>query len=426
MKEELLQFAWLYKLYTQVELLTDTNERIEVIDPGQLNHNSGPDFFNAKVIIDGTLWVGNIEIHALSSEWIRHKHNTNRQYNNVILHVVHYNDQPTYNELGTRIPTLEMQISSSLLNEYNSLLRQVTAIPCGKNLYKINEIYLISWLTTLLYGKLEKKYDTICDLLLRNQNNWNETFYVLLSRNFGFGINNEPFELLAKSLPFNKILKHADNPFQVEALLFGQAGFLDEILAEDDYYNELHKEYLFLANKYKLTPLEKHIWRFMRLRPNNFPTVRIAQFCNLLTKQHGMLSKILDAKTINEIHDLLDTEANDYWTYHFRFNVASKSSPGTKHLGNASKTLIILNTIVPFLFAYGKSTDDESIISRALNLLEKIKPEKNSIVKRWIALNIKPENAFQSQALIYLYNNYCKVKKCLSCQIGHQILTKEG
>jgi hypothetical protein len=426
MKEDLLQFAWLYKLYSQVDLLTDTNERIEVIDPGQLNHDSGPDFFNAKVIIDSTLWVGNIEIHTFSSDWVKHKHNTNKQYNNVILHVVHYNDLPTLNEQGIRIPTLEMQLSSTLTDEYNSLLMQETAIPCGKNLHKIKEIYLVSWLTSLLYEKLEKKYNLICDLLLRNQNNWNETFYMLLSRNFGFGINNEPFELLAKSLPLNIILKHADNPFQIEALLFGQAGFLDEMLNEDDYYNLLHTEYLFLAKKYKLFPLEKHVWRFLRLRPNNFPTVRIAQLCNLLTQQQGLLSKILEAKTLKQMHTLLTAEAKDYWTSHYRFNVSPKSPDNTKHLGDTSKTLIVLNTIVPFLFAYGKTTGNDTYINRSLTLLEDIKPERNSIINKWIKHNITPENAFQSQALIYLYNNYCNVKKCLSCQIGHQILTKKG
>ncbi|MFB6320358.1 DUF2851 family protein [Saccharicrinis sp. FJH54] len=426
MKEDLLQFAWLYKLYSQVELLTDTNERIEVIDPGQLNHDSGPDFFNAKVKIDGTLWVGNIEIHACSSDWIRHKHHTNKQYNNVILHVVHSYDQPTYNELKNRIPTLVMQISSSLVNEYNSLLMRVTAIPCGQNLHNIKEIYLFSWLTTILYEKLEKKYATICDLLLRNHNNWNETFYILLTRNFGFGINSEPFELLAKSLPLNIILKHSDSLFQVEALLFGQAGFLDEMLAEDDYYNSLRKEYLFLATKYRLKPLERHMWHFMRLRPNNFPTVRIAQLCNLLHGQQALLSGILEAGNPDEIFQLISAEANDYWANHYRFNIAPKTSPGKRKLGQTSKTLIILNTIVPFLFTYGKSVGKDIYVSRSLALLEKIKPEKNSIINRWGTHNIVPENAFQSQALIYLYNNYCKVKKCLSCQIGHQILTKKG
>lgn len=425
MKEDLLQFAWLYKLFSQADLVSDTNENIEVINVGQLNRDSGPDFFNAKIKIDGTLWVGNVEIHDKSSDWYKHKHHTNEQYNNVILHVVQTNDQTTFNEKKIQIPTIKLRVLPSLVEKYNSLIMQATAIPCGKKLRNIKEIYLFSMLTYILYEKFEKKYRIICDLLLNNHNDWNQTFYILLVRNFGFGINSDPFELLAKSVPLKVISKHADNSFQVEALLFGQAGFLEELIGEDDYFNDLKKEYLFLAKKYRLQPLERHMWKFLRLRPNNFPTIRIAQLCNLLTRQQGLFSKVLHADTINDLRNLLDVEANSYWTSHFRFNVTPKANSRVKQLGRNAKDLIILNTIIPFLFTYGKHNGIESYERRAMQMLETLKPEQNSIITRWKTHKIEPENAFQSQALIYLYRNYCNVKKCLSCRIGHQILTKK-
>lgn len=424
MKEELLQFAWQHKLFSLTDLSTDTNERIEIIDVGQLNHDSGPDFFNAKIKIDNTLWVGNIEVHAKSSEWYKHKHNTNKQYNNVILHVVQSNDKQTINEKNVSVPTLEIKVLPSLLHKYNVLLKQVTAIPCGKNINKITEIYLSTWFTSVLYEKLEKKYNFISELLLKNQNDWRETCYVLLAKNFGFKTNSEPFEMLSQSLPFNVILKHIDDKKQVEALLFGQAGFLDELIGEDDYYNALKKEYVFLAKKYKLKPLERHIWKFMRLRPNNFPTIRIAQFGHLLAKEQGLLTELLHAKSVKAYYKLLNCDANDYWANHYRFNISSRQNIRSKKLGQNSKNLIILNTIVPLLFAYGKQNGLPEYQDKALHLLEHIKAEQNSIISKWKSLNIVPKNAFESQALIYLYNNYCNVKKCLSCRIGHQILTK--
>lgn len=424
MREELLHFAWMFRTYSHTLLKTDTMDDIEIIDPGQLNHNSGPDFFNAKIKINGTLWVGNVEIHLSSSDWYKHQHHTSKEYNNVVLHVVHVRNQETINELGNLIPTLELKLPASLINKYENLQIQATAIPCGVKLHKISEIYLNNWITNLAYEKFERKYNLITSHLSKNNNNWSETFYVYLSRNMGFSVNNEPFETLAELLPLKILNKHLNNKSQVEALIFGTAGFLNEANEDDAYYNNLTKEYHFLAKKYELKHLEKHQWKFMRLRPNNFPTIRLAQLASILCSEPKLFSKILEADSLKSLRLLFKATASHYWTNHFRFNTNIAKTPSPKHIGNNTIDLLILNTAIPFLFTYGKENNMEHYCEKAFGLLESMKPERNSIINRWSEYKITSINAFQSQALIYLYNNYCKTKKCLQCQIGHQILSK--
>ena len=426
MKEEFIQFAWLYKTYLQAELITDTKETIEVIDPGQMNHNGGPDFFNAKVKIDGTLWVGNIEVHTYSNDWYKHKHHTDKKYNNVILHVVHTYNKTVYNHNGKLIPTLEINIPDTVIKTYNNLLMQATTIPCGNKLGKINEIYLNHWMTRLFYEKLENKHAYVSKLLNENNNNWEAVFYALLFKSFGLNVNKQPFELLYRSIPFNLILKYSTDKQKLDALLFGQAGFFTEADNDHQYFNSLSKEYQYLAKIHNLKPLDKHLWKFMRLRPNNFPTLRLAQLSTLIYNSKLSFSSLLETNSVTDLYKLLDCTADDYWQTHFTFNKKSNNTSGEKLMGKTMKNLIILNCIIPLRFSYGRILNIEHHIDKVMNWLEDMKPEKNHIISKWQGYNYVPENAFQSQALIYLYNQYCLTRKCLYCKIGHLILTKHN
>jgi len=421
MKEEFLHYIWKYRLFHNKNLKTTNQEEIEIINLGSHNYNSGPDFFNAKIKIADTVWVGNIEIHINSSDWYVHNHHNDKAYDNVILQVVCKDDKEVKRTNGEHIPTFEIKFDQKLLNNYSSLLKNESWIPCQKDIKKVDSFTIQNWIEKLAIERLENKANRINGFLNQTRNSWEEAFYIHLARNFGFKLNSVPFEQLAKSLPLIYLAKHKDNLFQIEALLFGQAGFLD-MDSGDKYYENLKKEYLFLKSKFKLKPLEKHLWKFLRSRPGNFPSIRIAQFAKLIHNSSSLFSKILETKSTNDFYKMFIVEPSEYWKNHYLFNKESVSK--SKAIGKSAVDILLINTVIPFLFVYGKAKALPELQDRSINLLESIKSEKNSIISHWIDLGVKASSAFETQALIQLKNEYCNHKKCLNCHIGNYLIKK--
>jgi len=421
MKEEFLQFIWKHDLFTKDNLKTTDGKKIEIITTGQPNSDSGPDFFNARIRIGETIWAGNIEIHQKSSHWYRHRHNTDAAYENVILHVVELNDSPVLIK-SQPLPTLEISYPAEILENYEQLLKSERWIACEDKLAEVDPFILRFWFSSLMIERLESKTGDILDILQQNKNNWNETFYQLLARNFGMKTNALPFEMLAKSLPLQILSKHKNDLFQIEALLFGQSGLLNESLLGDDYFLSLRKEYSYLYKKYGLSGIESHIWKFMRLRPINFPTIRIAQLAMLIHHSSNLFSRILETEDLAELRKLFDVSASAYWDNHYRFNKISEEDR-QKVLGETAFNNLVINTIAPLLFVYGDQHLDQAMKDRALLLLEKLAPESNQIIRKWKDLGIESRTAFETQALLQLKNKYCDHKKCLNCQLGAKIIT---
>lgn len=420
--EDILHYIWKFKLY-QKELKTTDGRQIEVLDVGLPNTNEGPDYFNAKIKIDGELWAGNIEIHTSSDQWKVHNHHKNKSYNSVILHVVEKANCEVFNELGQSVIQCEIVYPQHIKENYDFLIHSNTDIPCRNYIGNIPPFHLSSWMNTLLIERLERKANHIESLLKRFQNSWEDAFYVLLTRNFGFGLNSDSFERLALSLPLKCIQKQGDNIIQIEALLFGQAGMFDNVKVEDDYFVLLKKEYEFLKNKYDLKPLDSYIFKSMRSRPTAFPQIRIAQLASLLHSSHGLFSKITACDDIGRIRLMFHVNASEYWQTHYAFGVTSERK--SKYLGDSSLDILLINTVAPILFIYGKSIDNEALCERALKFLEMLKPEQNSITKLFAKLKMPLNSAADSQAMIQLKREYCELRKCLFCRIGHQLLVEK-
>jgi hypothetical protein len=421
--EDFLHYVWKFRLFERAGLKTTSGEELEVFSAGIHNSDSGPDFYNARVRIGDTTWAGNVELHLKASDWQKHDHTTDNAYDNIILHVVYRNDEPLVLTTGRQVPTLELhdRISPDLYNRYHQLVfGQQQFIPCEGSIHVVDEYTMHNWLTRVLVERLEKRAADVVKSLQSNHGDWEETFYQLLAANFGFKTNALPFELLAKSLPQQILAKHKNDPLQIEALIFGQAGFLNEDFS-DDYPRKLKAEYTFLQKKFNLIPIEKHLWKFLRMRPLNFPTVRLAQFAALIVKSNHLFSKILDIKDVSGFRNLFtDIRVNNYWDDHYRFDVPSK--PSSKSLGQSSVDVLLLNTFSVILFAYGHHLKQEYYAGRSLKLLESLPAEDNHIISGFKVLKIKAGTAFESQALIELKNNYCNHKKCLHCGVGNKIL----
>lgn len=419
MDEKFLYHIWKFKLFNTLNLKTITGEAIEILKPGNFQFDSGPDFFNAQIKINETLWAGNVEIDMHTSDWIKHKHDKDVIYHKIILHVVYEVDKPAMHKL----PVLELKnyIHPSVLKNYTELTGETTSFPCHNEITKVESIVLDSWLERMLTERLEKKTSEINTALQLNKNNWEETFYHFMAKNFGFKTNSLPFELLAKSIPLNSLAKHKNNSLQIEAILFGVAGMLDDDCT-DDYFLLLKKEFNFLKSKFNLTTIDKSLWKFLRLRPANFPTIRISQFAALVHNSTHLFSKILEINKTGDLHDLLNISASAYWNNHYTFGKTSGNS--IKDLGANAINLIVINTIVPFLFLYGKTHSNMYYINRAFGFLENMTAEKNHITQKYIAAGLQINTAWQSQAIIELHNNYCSNKKCLDCAVGLKILNK--
>ena len=421
MTEDFLHFIWKYGLFERNEMITDTGEQIQVIGLGEHNSDAGPDFLNTRIKIGNTTWAGNVEIHLRSSDWVNHRHQYDKAYDNVILHVVYRHNQPLQRKTGEVIPTVELRFNTSLYENYCLLLAQKNGLPCKDKIRQVDPLIIDLWLISLVVERLQQKTQYITGLLDQYINNWEEVFYISLARSFGFGLNAVPFEMMAKSISLSCLARHRNNPKQLEAMLMGQAGFLDEAVLYADYYTDMRSEYMHLKNKYSLKPIEKHVWKFLRLRPVNFPTIRIAQFAKLLERSEGLFSQVLACQEISELRQFFDIRASDFWDTHYTFET---SSPRTvKRFGNDSFNIIIINTVVPFLFLYGKMTAQEELKNRALEWLNKIPAEKNRIIERWAQSAFALSNAFYSQGVIQLANGYCNRKRCLACSIGSHIIT---
>ncbi len=424
MQEKLIHFIWQNLLFNTQHLYTTDNESIQIIHKGTINTHSGPDFTNAKLKIAETIWAGEIEIHYKSSEWKIHKHGLDEAYDSTILHVCWEFDEPSYRTNGTKISCLALKnlVNEKVLNTYQFLIQTASPIPCHSMLNTIDEFTWIFWQERLIIERLEQKLASITLSLEQHKYNWQEVFYHSLAQTFGLKINTPPFGILASNLPLKILSKHKNNLEQIEALLFGVSGFLEEPFT-DDYCKRLQKEYHFLKQKYQLIEQQKSNWKFLRLMPANFPTLRLAQFAMLIHQSNHLFSKLIEERDSENLSSLLQVTPSSYWDTHYMLD--ELSTKRIKRLGQATIHNIIINTIVPFKFAYGKYKDIEDLKQNALDLLISTKPETNSIVKNWAILGVKAKNSLQSQALLQLKNEYCTKKRCLSCAIGAKVLKNE-
>jgi len=423
MKEEFLHFLWQYKLFTKANLTSVKGGVIEVLDSGSYNTNSGPDFLNSKLKINDQLWVGNVEIHIKSSDWYAHHHEKDVNYDAVILHVVWEYDTDVFMKNNHPLPTVELQrlVQEDVLVNYRELfLKEQRWIPCEKQIAEINSFLLNNWLERLYFERLENKSVVIKELLQKSNNDYEAVLFQLLAKNFGLKVNGVAFLELAQSFNFSVLRKVRFDEEQLSALLFGQAGFLaDEV--EDSYYQQLQKEYTYLQHKYRLRAMAKHRFQFFRMRPNNFPTVRIAQLVALYNKNQSLFSRLMDVNRIEYFYSLFTIEVNEFWKTHYTFESESKKS--VKRLTKSFIDLLIINTIIPLKFVY-EQTRGEVNEEGLLQLIKELKPENNSIISKFLELKIKVNNAFESQALLELKNNYCAKQKCLQCAIGNSLLRK--
>jgi hypothetical protein len=421
MQEDLLHFAWRLKRFDLSDLHTTDGQSIEILQFGEANAHAGPDFTNARIRIDNTLWAGNVEMHLKASDWRLHRHQEDRAYDNVILHVVLEEDEIIYRPDGQRIPCLELRrrIPQKIARIYKSLLRNEYWIPCQHQWHGVKESVKALWIDRLLIERLEEKTIGMAERLEVNGQDWELTFYQLLARGFGMRVNVEAFEQLARSLPLKLLQRYKNRLFQLEALLFGQAAMLEEDF-EEEYPQKLQMEYRFLRRKHNLHPIPQQQWKFLRMRPANFPSIRIAQFAMLIHQSAHLFSKMLAAKNVAEIEHMFELKISNYWRDHYVFG--KRSAPRQKALGRSMIHLLIINVIAPLLFLYGKSRQEEACKDQAIRLLEEIPAEKNHVIQKWSALGMEVRTAYESQALLQLKHQYCDKKRCLECAVGGAFL----
>lgn len=419
MQETFLHYIWQHQYFDKQDLLTTDGEAIQILHPGFRNIHAGPDFFNARIRIGSIEWVGSVEIHVNASAWLLHKHDLDAAYDNVVLHVVWKNDKPVRRKDSSQLSSIELKnrIDENLLLACNKLVNSPDVIPCSGMLANVPDIIRLSMLDRTVVQRLETKSLRVLDLYERNQHDWEETCYQLLCRNFGFKVNSEPFLQLAQALPYKILLRHADNLLQLEALLLGQAGLLEES-TQDTYYALLLREYSFLRHKYQLDErrMNKAQWRFLRLRPANFPTIRLAQLAMLIHQRKNIFSTILSITNVKTLKGFFAVTQSQYWCEHYQF---FKEFDGTiAGLGDASIENILINTVAPLLAACSRQKDDPGLIERAVNVLQQCGAEDNTVIRQWNALGMTAATAFDSQGLLGLHQDYCLRKKCLECTIG--------
>lgn len=420
MPEDFLQYIWEQRLFYQKNLRTTAGDKIEIHHPGFRNTNSGPDFFNARIKIGDTMWAGNVEIHKKSSDWHTHHHTSDKAYDNVILHVVEQPDQPVCRSNGEEIPVFQIEYPPGFKKNYEKLINSKTWIACQNEFHRVDQLTLRIGFNRLLIDRLEEKTTEILARLNENKGNWNETFYQLLARTYGFKTNSLPMELLSKSLPLSILSKYKSNLFQLEALLFGQSGLLQDFLFGDKYFTELRIEYEFLRKKYHLRPINASLWKFMRMRPRNFPTIRIAQFASLIFHSDGLLARIVETENLSGLKSLFSKPPSEYWKTHFQFNKPGNQS--IKSMGESSIELITINIVVPFLFVYGEMLSKSWLKDRALDFLDHLPPENNAVIRKWKELGADPASAFDTQSMLQLKNKFCEKKNCLNCHVGNKLI----
>jgi hypothetical protein len=417
MKEQLLHFVWQHKLFNTRDLKSADGQALHIVDFGRYNKDGGPDFWNAKIKLDDIVLVGNIEIHVSASDWKLHQHDKDNKYKNVILHVVYFNDDTI-----TQLPTLELnsRIPPVLLNKYQNMMQSHQPLVCLPVSNMIDDFTLEKWKDRLLIERLERKSDEILNAVKQSQNDWEQVCYHLLGRYFGSHINKEPFELLTTNIDYKILQKHSNDLFQLEALLFGTAGFLNKDFVEI-YPREIKQEFQFLQHKYQLKPLQEHHWQFLRIRPISFPTIRLAWFAKLM-QQLPLFQTILE--DVGSFHFLDSVSVSDYWTNHYTLDKLSKYKQKT--IGDEFKNVLKINVFAPLLYAYGKYTNDDKWIDKSFYILHHAEAEKNHKTSIFAPAKWQQKHAHDSQAYIELYDYYCAKKRCLECSIGHRILNENN
>ena len=416
MKEQLLQFIWQFQYYNKSELLTVAGETLQIIKAGNLNKNQGPDFLDAQIKCGDTKLAGSIELHIKSSDWVNHKHSKDKNYNNVILHVVWEDDKDL--KLNFPVLVLKDRISNLMLSKYEQMMQTQQFIPCEQHIGSVNEITLIAWKERLLVERLQEKAAYVEKLLLENTQHWEEVFWQMIARNFGVKLNSDAFEAIAKALPIGILAKHKNQLLQIEAMLLGLADLLENEF-EEEYPKMLQREFNFLKQKYNLQIVKISVL-FLRMRPANFPTIRLSQLAALVYESSHLFSKIKDADKVAQVEKMIDVTANDYWHYHYTFAEATEFKK--KNLGKQMVQNIIINTVLPVLYAYGWYNNNDAYKLKALQWAEQLQAEKNNITKGFENLGLANNSAYDSQALIQLKNKYCNEKRCLECAVGNKIL----
>ncbi len=416
MYEDLMYYIWKYKHFNG-ELRTKDGCALEIIHPGERNPHSGPDFINARIRINQTDWAGNVEMHVRSSDWFRHGHQNDEAFDGIILHIVYEDDASVCRKNGEEIPqfTLKPFVSTAMLYRYQQFMRSRDSIACAGQLHLLDIVKEKLWFPALAAERLEQKKDVLQSLFERTAHSWEDMLYMALARNFGFKVNALPFEMLSRQIPLKQFFRMEHHA--VEAVLFGMSGLLPEY-PEDDYPKALAKEFNFQKKRLNLKAIEKHLWK--RTRPSNFPEIRLAQFAALMGSYQGLFSKIIEAGNIAVVRKFLENDIDTYWDTHYRFDKVSAKKK--KNMGDAAINLLIINTILPVLFFYGKRMHQEVYCEQALDLLSQIPPEKNSIIDSFATIGLRADNALESQALLQLKKQYCVPKKCLQCRIGHELL----
>ena len=429
--EQLLQYVWKHKILPLECLETTDGKALEIIDPGLHNRNAGPDFFNAKLRIGNTMWVGNVEIHEHSKDWFRHGHDSDPAYDNVVLHVVEDVDCDVTNSRGEFIPQIKLCVPVTVTLNYKELLNADAYPPCYRIVPELAQLTVHSWMAALQTERLERKTLDIARRAERANGSWEDAYFITLARNYGFGINGDAFEQWAYNVPLNQVAHHRDDIFQIEAIFLGQAGLLDidaipakyqKVAMNDGYFNRLKNEYKYLAHKFSLTPMNRTMWKFLRLRPQNFPHIRISQLATLYHERKTSLSQLVECMNVDEMRRMLSTHVTEYWATHYTFGAESASN--SKSMSPFSINLLMINTAIPMLFAYGRHTCDDTLCDRAFDMLEQLKAEDNHIIRMWKECGLKVATAGDSQALIQLKNEYCDRKDCLRCRFGYEYLKR--
>jgi hypothetical protein len=423
MKESFLHYVWKTLHFDKFQLKTESNLSVEIIKPGWHNQHAGPDFSNARLRIENTLWVGQVEIHIKSSDWHAHNHHRDKAYDGVILHVVYENDADVYRMDGSKIPCIELRnrIHPNLIEQYQHLQLSQDKIPCGHQFGSINAEAQNMAVEAMAIRRLERKILRFKDRLEQQRMDWESIFYEELCYCFGLHQNALPFSLVAKNLPLRIIQKHIDNPLQVEALLFGVSGLLSA-KPRDFYESCLLEEFRFLRHKYALQAIDISLWKMLRMRPANFPTVRLAQLCQLLCTQTPVFARLKDNLNLESVKNLIKCSTSGYWNTHYTFGKTSKTS--VKKLGNGTIDRIVINAVVPVFYHYAQQTNNLQLQEQAICLLEDISPEDNRTIRAFQSIGCKADNALQTQGLLELHQKFCTFKKCLECSIGHHILKR--
>lgn len=420
MKEDFLHYLWKFKKFDGLNLKSVQGEEITIIKTGDYLELAGPDFFNAHIEIGNQKWAGNVEIHLKSSDWYLHNHEKDAAYKNVILHIVWENDTAIFREDNTEIPVLVLKdyVSKEIIDNYNALVSPKTWISCERQLKEIDRFVFKNWQERLFFERLERKSKFIDQLLGETNQDWEAVLFCLLAKNFGLNTNGNSFLQIAKAIPFSVIRKESFEVENLEALLFGTSGLL-ETEKEDVYYKDLRFRYFYLLHKYQIEKIYADPLQFFKLRPDNFPTIRLSQLASLYHRHQNLFSKIIDLKSVGEVYRLLNISASSYWQNHYQFD---KESPNkSKMLSKPFIDLVVINTIIPLQFAYS-NIRGESIAEDLIDFINEVDSEKNAIIDKFNSFGIKSQSAFESQALLELKNEYCECKACLKCAIGLELL----